>query len=84
MGYFARVYNSDLPSRAVTVYMHLKNRADSNSQCFPSIATISRELKLSRSTVKRAIADLVKAGLVTKEQRYRQNGANSSTLYTLR
>lgn len=84
MSYFTRIYSSDLPSRAVTVFMYLKDRADENGQCYPSIATISRELKLSRSTVKRSIADLTKAGLVTKEQRYRQNGANSSTLYILR
>lgn len=84
MGYFTNIYNSDLPSRAVTVYMYLKDRAGASGQCYPSIVRMSRELKLSRSTVKRAIADLVKAGIVSKEQRYRQNGANSSTLYTLR
>ena len=83
MGYFTRVYNSDLPSRAVAVYMYLKDHVDASGQCYPSITTISRELKLSRSTTKRAIADLVKVGLVVKECRYRHNGANSSTLYTL-
>lgn len=83
MGYFTRVYSSDLPSRAVSVYMYLKDRADVNGQCYPSIATISRELKLSRSTTKRAIIDLADAGLINKEQRYRENGANSSTLYSL-
>lgn len=84
MGYFTSIYNSDLPSRAVAVYMYLKDRADASGQCYPSINTISRELKLSRSTTKRALTDLVKAGLVVKEYRYRQNGANSSTLYLLR
>lgn len=84
MGYFTSIFNSDLAPRAVMVYMYLKYRADANGKCYPSIATISRELKLSRSTVKLATADLVKAGLITKEKRYRQNGANSSTLYTLR
>lgn len=84
MGYFTSIYNSDLPSRAVMVYMYLKDRADENGQCYPSVSRISRELKLSRSTVKRAISDLDKAGLVIREQRYRNNGAYSSTLYTLR
>ena len=40
-------------------------------------------MKLSRSTVKRAISDLEKAGFVIKERRYRDNGGNSSNLYRL-
>lgn len=83
MGYFSRIYTSDLPSRAITVYMYLKDRAGIKGQCYPSIATIARELKLSPSTVKRAIQDLQKAGIIDREKRYRENGANSSTLYTL-
>jgi DNA-binding GntR family transcriptional regulator len=38
-------------------------------------------LSLSRSTVKRAIADLKKAGFVRSEPRYRENGSQSSSLY---
>ncbi|MGN0179530.1 MAG: helix-turn-helix domain-containing protein [Monoglobaceae bacterium] len=52
-------------------------------QCFPSISTICKETKLSRSTVKRAIRDLERAGFIDKEQRYRPNGGNSSNLYKL-
>lgn len=84
MGYFSQIYTSDLPSRAINVYMYLKNCAGMKGQCYPSIATIARELKLSRSTVQRAITDLSKAGFISREQRYRESGAKSSTLYTLR
>lgn len=84
MGYFSRIYISDLPSRAVMVYMYLKDRANVNGQCYPSIKTMARELRLSRSTVQRAIVDLSKSGFISKEQRYRDNGAKSTTLYTLR
>lgn len=84
MGYFSRIYTSDLPARAITVYMYLKDRAGLKGHCYPSIATMARELKLSRSTVQRAITDLSKAGFISREQRRRENGANSSTLYTLR
>jgi len=41
-------------------------------------------LQLSRSTVKRAIHDLVRAELIEKEPRYRENGSNSSNRLTLR
>lgn len=63
--------------------MYLKDRSDQNGQCYPSIGTIARELHLSRRTVERAIMDLVHAGLLKKEQRWRENGGRSSLLYTL-
>ncbi|MCD8362386.1 MAG: helix-turn-helix domain-containing protein [Lachnospiraceae bacterium] len=83
MGYFAKIYEKDLPHRAKAVYMYLRDRSNAQGQCYPSIGTIARELKLSRRTVERAIADLVSAGLITKEQRWRENGGRSSLLYTL-
>jgi predicted transcriptional regulator len=78
------IYDSDLPHRAVSVYMYLRDRADKNNSCFPGIRTIARELNLSVSTVKRALNDLVTAGFVGKIRRYRENGGNSSNLYMLR
>lgn len=83
MGYFAVIYEKDLPHRAKAVYMYLRDRSNAQGQCYPFIGTIARELKLSRRTVERAIADLVRAGLITKEQRWRENGGRSSLLYTL-
>jgi len=38
---------------------------------------------LSRSTVKRALLDLEKAGFIKKEFRYRENGSYTSNLYQL-
>ncbi len=83
MGYFSKIYGEDLPHRAKTVYMYLKDRSDQNGQCYPAIGTIAKELHLSRRTVERAITDLVHAGLLKKEQRWRENGGRSSLLYTL-
>ena len=54
MGYFEKIYQSDLSHRARAVYMYLKDHADSEGKCWPGIRTISAELRLSRSTVKRA------------------------------
>jgi predicted transcriptional regulator len=83
MGYFTSIYASELPHRAITVYMYLRDRADKDGRCYPAVGTIARELKLSRSTVKRAIADLEKSGRLSKEQRWRENGGKSSCLYRL-
>lgn len=84
MGYFTSIYAEDLPHRAKAVYMYLRDRADRDGKCYPSIGTIAKELKLSRSTVKRAITDLEKAGHLSKEQRWRENGGRSSLLYMLK
>lgn len=81
MDYFTSIYASNLPHRAVTVYMYLCARADKDGKCFPAIGTIARELKLSRSTVKRSITDLEKSGYLRKEQRWRENGGKSSCLF---
>jgi len=83
VGYFSKLYVSELPHRAKTVYMYLKDRSDAKGQCYPAISTIARELNLSRRTVERGIQDLERAGLLKKEQRWRENGGRSSLLYTL-
>jgi len=83
VGYFSSLYSSELPHRARAVYMYLHDRADKDGKCYPAIGTIAKELKLSRSTVKRAIADLEKSGRLRKEQRWRENSGKTSNMYYL-
>ena len=73
----------DLPHRAISVYIYLADRANKDGICWPSIPTISKDLKISESTTRRALNDLRKAGLIHTEQRHRENGGNSSLLYKL-
>jgi len=80
-GYFDSVYAADLPSRAVTVFMYLKNRANKDKSCFPSTATIADALSLSRRTICRALNDLEQAGFIRREARWRTKGGRSSNLY---
>jgi predicted transcriptional regulator len=61
--------------------MYLRDHADKDGKCFPAIGTIAKELKLSRSTVKRAIADLEQSGHLRKERRWRENGGKTSHMY---
>ena len=77
------IYQSELPARAIMVYMYLSDRAGKEGQCFPAVPTISRDIKLSEATVHRAIKDLIKAGFIYVTERQRPNGATSSNLYTL-
>ncbi|KAF5045773.1 Helix-turn-helix domain protein [anaerobic digester metagenome] len=87
MSYFNHIYSAshdELPHRARSVYIYLCDRAGKGADCWPAIKTIASDLQLSRSTVKRAINDLVKAGLIEKEARYRENGSNTSNRFILR
>ncbi|MDD3064398.1 helix-turn-helix domain-containing protein [Lacrimispora amygdalina] len=87
MSYFNHIYSAspdELPHRARAVYIYLRDRAGKDSDCWPAVKTIASDLQLSRSTVKRALHDLVKAGLIEKESRYRENGSNTSNRLILK
>ena len=77
------IYKTNLPHRAIAVYLYLESRANKGRTCYPAIGTIARELNLSVSTVKRAISDLEKKGFLRKKQRWRENGGRSSLLYEI-
>lgn len=84
MGKLDFLYRMELPHRAVAVYIYLADRANQEGQCWPAVPTIAREIKLAEATVRRAIRDLRKAGLVETEQRYRTKGGKSSLLFRLK
>jgi len=85
MSYFGTIYaDTELPSRARAVYMYLRDRADSEGKCWPGIKTIASDMRLSRSTVKRALTDLEQHGYLQKIPRYRDNGSSTSNLYSVK
>lgn len=79
-----RAYQSNLKNRALQVLLYLIDRANKEQTCFPAVPTIGRELHISISTVKRAMRELVEAGYVKKESRFREgNRGQTSNLYIL-
>ena len=68
------LYKIDLPHRAFTVYRYLLDRANKDGE-------IAGDIKLSPATVRRAIKDLKKVGLIETKQRYREH--KSSLLYKM-
>ena len=52
------IYETELPHRAVAVYLYLETRADRERTCYPAIGTIARELHLSVSTAIWSVQDL--------------------------
>ena len=74
----------ELSHRAIAVYLYLEDRANENGECWPSLNKMASELKLSRSTIRRALKDLREVKLVTTRQRYRANGGKSSLCYKIK
>ena len=74
----------DLPHRAVAVYTYLYDRANKNGECWPSVKTIAGDIKLSPATVRRAIKDLRKVGLIETKQRYRDTHGKSTLLFKIK
>lgn len=85
MGYFDSIYADDsLPHRAKAVYMYLWDRMNDQRQCWPSISRIAADLRLSKSTVKRALRELEWQGYINRYRRKRENGGWTSNLYLLK
>jgi predicted transcriptional regulator len=77
------LYKANLPMRATLVMNYLINRANQELTCFPAIKTIASDCNMSKRTVQRALNDLLEVGMIKKESRYRENGGQSSNLYTI-
>lgn len=84
MGRLNAVYQMELPHRAIAVYVYLADRANKDGECWPAVSTIATEIKLSEATVRRAIKDLRKVGVIETEQRFRTKGGKSSLLYKIK
>lgn len=84
MAYYRKLYERDeLTSRVKLVYIYLYDRCDAERKAWPSVKTIAKELSISDKTVRRAIKDLEKAGLIRKEYAKRKNGSFTSNRYFL-
>ena len=85
MGYFDSIYSDNsLRHRAKAVYMYLQDRMDTERKCWPGIRRIAADLRLSRTTVKRALRELEQSGYLRRIQRIRENGGSTSNLYIVK
>lgn len=65
------------------VYCCLVKHSNKNGVCFPSRRLIAEECCIDKKTVDAALRSLEKIGLVKKQKRKRQDGSNTSNLYTV-
>ena len=85
MSYFSEVYGDpELSAKAKLVLVYLHDRANRDGESWYAIGTMAKDLSLSRSTIKRALAELIRQGRVEKHMRFRENGGCTSNCYRIR
>ena len=65
------------------ILLALANYADDAGSCFPSVARLAVECECTKRTVFTWLETLEKMGLISRENRSRDNGSNSTSRYTL-
>ena len=84
MSYFSEIYGDpELSAKAKLVLLYLHDRANRDGESWYAIGTIAKELSLSRSTIKRALAELIRQGRVEKQARFRETGGCTSNRYRI-
>ena len=83
---FTNILNKLITDKNITtaeyrILCYLLMRAGNQDICYPSLNTISKDIDISLSTVKRAIPELVDKGYLKKINRKRKNGSSTSNLY---
>jgi DNA-binding MarR family transcriptional regulator len=78
------VHAKKIGAIGVAIYTALARFANRRTgECWPTIPRIARMLDLGRSTVKRYLHRLQKAGLISIEERWDEEGDRTSNRYTL-
>jgi hypothetical protein len=77
-------YAAEMGAIGVAIYALLQRYADrTTGQCWPSVATIARLLRLSKNCVKKYLHLLARCGLITIAPRATAEGDPTSNLYTV-
>ncbi len=79
-----RIYYSNVPHRAKTVYCYLCDRANKKGLCWPSALTIALDLAISKRTVFRALKELEEEGFIKRIRQYGKYGEQVENLYCLK
>ena len=78
-----RAWGRQLKPTAKLVLMSLADAADDRGVCWPSVPTLARKCCTSTRTVQRILGELVEAGLLRAEPRFRKDRSRSSNRYCL-
>jgi hypothetical protein len=77
-------YATEIGALGVAIYAVLQRHANrTTGQCWPSVATIAKRLRLSKNCVKKYLHLLARRGLITIALRTSADGDPTSNLYTV-
>jgi Helix-turn-helix domain len=77
-------YAAEMGAIGVAIYAVLQRYADrTTGQCWPSVSTMARLLRLSKNCVKKYLHHLARLGLITIAPRSTAEGDPTSNLYTV-
>ncbi len=77
-------YAAEMGAIGVAIYAVLQRYADRiTGQCWPSVATIAKLLRLSKNCVKKYLHRLAQLGLLSSAPRYTAEGDPTSNQYTV-
>ena len=77
------LYSEKFTPAAKLTYAVVQGHVDEYGKAWPSLGVIASKSGLSKSSVQRALRELIAAGLVTAEERRRKDGGQASNAYTI-
>lgn len=77
------IFQSELSSYAKLVYLYIASCSNGRHFAYPSLKKIATNCSISKATAKRAIAELIAKGWLSKEICRFDDGSYASNVYTL-
>ena len=77
------IFHDELSPGAVRAYAALSRYANGEKAAWPGKETLADRLGVAKSTVERWLMELRQVGALTSEARYREDGGQTSSRYTL-
>lgn len=79
----AKAWDSDVGGNDLLVLLALCDFANDDGELFPSLATISKKAKVCKSSLAYILKAYEEIGVITRSQRKRENGSDTSTFYKI-
>lgn len=76
------IFDVDISCNAKLVYLYLC-KCSSNNVSYPAHKDIAEKCGIGVSTTKKALNELIKSGLLQKQEQYRNNGGRASNKYKI-
>jgi len=81
--YLNKALTTDLVASAKMVLVALSNFADERGVCFPSLRTLAKTSGVKKTNLCYILKTFMKCGILNRTRRKRENGSDTSTLYTI-